>query len=677
MALDLIKSYLVGIGFNVDNNSLKNAQDSINSVGSKIKGFSENSNKGFSETSGSLKDLFSILNSGGTLGKLFPELEAPFKELLVKVALLKKLFKDINDTKINKKEVKVEEKSVKDKPLKPKNKDNPASNNVKVDKEVLPLNKKEVKVKEKLVDDKPPKPKNTDNHISKEKQDKEENTPVPSKKVNVKKAVPPTNKKNVKSEEKLVDDKPIKPSKDKLNSSQQVKENIKNETSELVNKASYLSEGLGNLKNTAKTLLSQGGGALKSFASSALGPIALVTTAISGTILAIKKLGSSLNDLANQDIHYEKLSRQLWTTKETAKEIDSALKSTGATMEDLWLSPTLLKQFNQLRKDSSRLKLPSEFQDNIKVVQGLGLEFKRLKQLASLLFQWIGNYIMKYLSDPLADAKDKMHSFNEWLIQNIPKIAEVIGTIMGFVLKLLINLGKLIGFIWKLTAPIRYIFSLLKKLGNSIKNAPEGVKVAVKAIIGILVLMFAPFLILIALVDDFFTFLRGGKSVIGDFFSGFKKFGSNAISKIHEKLSTLKKSFKDGMSNLKQGWDEYWERASKRLDDIKEKAKGILKDIKEWGQGIWDKGKDFASKMGKKVVEFVGGEDTGNSVANAPKSYVTNNSKKSSINTSNSNNKISNENTINVYGKDANTTASAVDKRLKSISMRNQQGVIG
>lgn len=627
MVLDLIKEYLVGIGFKVDANSLDGAKTSIGEAESKIKEFNDNSNEGFSETGNSLKDLFSILNSSGNLSKLFPEMEAPLKDILVKVALLKKIFKDINNSKLEDKEVQVKEKIIEDETLETKGKDIISEKKVKVKEVVVPLN-----------DEKDIKPKKEDLTIKKESTLLKE-TP---------KAAP--KKENITKDETNVD--------------------------ELVNKSSMLSESLGNVKNTAKTLLTEGGGALKAFSASALGPIAIVTTAIVGTVLAVKKLVKSFNDLANKDIEAEKLSRQLWTTKETAKEIDSALKGVGATMEDLWLSPTLLKQFNQLRKDSASLRLPPEFKDNIKVVQGIGLEFKRLKQSVSLLFQWIGHYILKYLAGPLNEIRGGFKNFNDWLIQHIPQIAEVIGTIIGVLLRILLIIGKIIGFLWKLTSPIRGILNLFKKLSNAVRNAPEGVKTAVKAIVATLALIFAPIIVIIALVDDFFTFLRGGKSVIGDVFGFFGKIGGKALSKIKEKFGSLKEAFKDGMSAIKDGWNGYWERASENFDKIKEKAKNIWKDIKEWSKGIWDKGKEFASNIGKKVVEFVGGEDVGNSVAAAPKSYVTNNSNKSSVSTTTNDNKVSNKNVINVYGTDPNSTAKAVDKRLTGISTRNLQGVI-
>lgn len=47
MAVDLIKSYLIGIGFDVDSNSAKNAETSIQVTEEKIKKFNDNSKKGF------------------------------------------------------------------------------------------------------------------------------------------------------------------------------------------------------------------------------------------------------------------------------------------------------------------------------------------------------------------------------------------------------------------------------------------------------------------------------------------------------------------------------------------------------------------------------------------------------------------------------------------------------
>ncbi len=58
MAVDLIKSYLIGIGFDVDSNSSKDAETSIQITEEKIKKFNDNSKKGFSESGEAMKNLF-------------------------------------------------------------------------------------------------------------------------------------------------------------------------------------------------------------------------------------------------------------------------------------------------------------------------------------------------------------------------------------------------------------------------------------------------------------------------------------------------------------------------------------------------------------------------------------------------------------------------------------------
>lgn len=99
MALDLIKQYLVGIGFNVDANSLKTAQESMAQADQSIKKFNDDSNKGFSETSGSLKDLFNLFTSSPNLLKMIPGLGGPFKSLIRDISLAKKMSKEMTEIK--------------------------------------------------------------------------------------------------------------------------------------------------------------------------------------------------------------------------------------------------------------------------------------------------------------------------------------------------------------------------------------------------------------------------------------------------------------------------------------------------------------------------------------------------------------------------------------------------
>lgn len=586
MALDLIKQYLVGIGFNVDPNSLKTAQESMAQADQSIKKFNDDSNKGFSETSGSLKDLFNLFASSSTLVKSVA-LNGPFKGLIKDISLAKKIYKEMT----------------------------------------------EIKPKEDIA--KTPKSKNKVKDINKFKDSSSENAKDP-----------------VKVPDNLLD-----------------KLDIKGAKKNILDFTSNASKSLTDVSKTAGELLGKGGSAIKAFATTSVGAFALIGVAAIATIAGIKALVSTLKGLADDDIKFEKLSRQLWTTKENAREVGTALDTLDASMEDLWLSPTLLKQFKQLTGDLKNMKLPDDFNKNIKVVQGLGLELKRIKQMVGQFFKLIGSYVLKYIAGPIDEIRGKAHGMNDWLVQNLPKIAKVIGTIIGVLLRIIMIIGKILGILWKLTTPIRYIFKLIEKLGDTFSKMPEPVKKAIKIISAVLMTILSPILLIIGLIEDIMTYFRGGKSVVGTFIDKIASKSETAGKIIKRIITTIKAILTGGLSLVP--WDRYWNRAKETFEKIKDKAKETWDKVKEWSKGKLDKAKEFIQGAKGKVSGF--NNSTNN---NLTASYVTTNRSTSNNTTSNSNNNVTNNNNINVYGSsDSKSTANAVSNNLTGISTRNLQGV--
>lgn len=741
MGIDLIKSYLVGIGFRIDSSSFEQANSSMDGTKKKVEEFNKNSKKGFSETGNSLKGLFSLLDSK-TLKNLFPWLDE-FKELSnLKSIEIDKLFPGINELK----DLPTHLKSVKESDLFPG-----IDSALKKGAEYLRLFEQAqdklkpgitMKESEKAVDE--------FNEASKkgfsESKKSFSDLIAIMDSLSLKDAFPELDKslkkgsKYIEMFRKAKEGLSESASKSESNKTANSKGNSENKTSEksgvkseidgykelfkflkgfkektlgINDKFSATAElatkKIGGLKNGIGGLIKKGGPALKGFSITAIASIAAIVAVVLALIVAIKKVGEYLNKLANEDIEYEKLSRQLWTTKDTAKEVSQALDLLGASMEDLWLSPTLLKQFNQLRQDSSQLRLPPEFSENLKLVQGLGLEFKRFQQLLSMLFQWIGHYILEYLAGPLAEVKGDMGDLNGWLIQNIPKVAKVIGTLIGGFLRLVFVVGKVIWMFWKVISPVFKFLKLIGSVFDIIDKAPDRVKKTANLIVGYIIAMTAPFLLVIAVIDDFLTYLRGGESVIGDIIDGFSGDGSEAIDKIKQKFELLKivfglgisffrdkwqsfggegsdsiggilegfyelkETFADGMSYITGEWDDYWERASEALDKIEDKAREVWGKVREWSKNKLDEGKEFFGEFGEKVVSFA--DDYGNGSRGVEsKSYLTNSSN-TSHNTTNSNS-VSNANTINVYGTEAESTSRAIDRRLQGITVRNMQGVL-
>lgn len=597
MALDLIKQYLVGIGFNVDESSLQNAESAINDAGSTLDKFAKNSSEGFSEAGSSLKDLFKLFgDTNGAIGKLFPNLRGPFKGIIKDIGTITKLYSNLKSHMREANNLQTESNS--------NNTEKQNSNTNHNSKEII-----------------------SNTNFFRETNENINNTG------------------------------------DRVNNLRNIFNMFSSESN---NGITSLVKSLGGLKTT-------GGGAITGFSIATIASFALIITATIAVIKAISKVTSYLNDLANHDIGYEKLSRQLWTTKENAKEIDMSLKTLGASMQDLWLSPTLLKQFNQLRQDSKDLKLPPEFNKNLKIVQDISFEFKRFKQMLSMFFQWIGNYILKYCAGPLNEIKNSARGFNDWLKDSIPGIAKAIGTVIGVLLRIILIIGKIIAVVIKLTTPIFYVFKLIGKLGDLFDKLPEPIKRAIKIIISTILMILSPILLVIGVIDDLMTYFRGGKSVIGSALDKIKDKCKNAGSIIKGIITAIKAILTGGLSLLP--WDKYWDKAKETFEKIKDKAKETWDKVKGWASNKVDDAKEFISDAGDKVRSFVSGEDK----SSVSESYVTSNNSNvsnSTTETKNSHNTVSNSNVINVYGgNDSKSTANAVNKNITGITNRSLQGV--
>lgn len=641
MSLDLIKSFLVGIGIDLDESSLNKATQGIDGIERKVRDFNDSSSEGFSETSGSLNDLFSLLASTNTIGGLFPGLKGPLKNILLDVKKIKDFYDGLSDSKKDTHQSVSEEivektssvETVKDKITETiKNTVNENIENIKnITTEVVET--KEIvidKIKEFITDVQNENTTNTSNidikNVLNEKV-KNINEQFIEKKEIVKEKIKETIKDFTtnKTENKVVETEIIKPKKfvkDNVKTLKKVApkvENVKGVSGGMKAIGSATADTtakVSGLKGSLGSLLGEGGGALKLFATGSVASLALIAAAvvaiiasIAALIVALKKLYSYLDDLANKDIGYEKLSRILWTTKQTAKEVSQALDILGASMEDLWLSPTLLKQFNQLRKDASQIRIPPEFQENLKLIQGLGLEFKRFKQLLALLFEWIGHYILDALKGPLGEFKGDMQDINAWFMENIPKIAKVIGTATGHFLKFLIATAKVHATMVKFMSPIWKVLKLSIDIGRKIDELPDKTKKAARVILTALLLAFSPLLLVMALIDDVLTYFRGGESVIGDVIDYLSIKFESFIDKITDKFGFLIKAM-NLISGTKDSWDEYREGAEENVSligfafsKLKEKiGKGLNPNSREMSEYSESSGKDI-KEIERQMIE--------------------------------------------------------------------------
>lgn len=255
-------------------------------------------------------------------------------------------------------------------------------------------------------------------------------------------------------------------------------------------------------------------------------------TAVAGfvatTALGLLKFSSNL---ARADDELNKFARSMGLPKEEAYKVKSALDVMGKSIEEVALSPVLMKQFAELKANAADFKLP-DVSDALKPFREMGTEFLKIKQTATNALQWVGFYFLKYVQKPMDDIKKLFSGFNETIKKNIPEWGANIGKALSW----LVQLGGTI------IRGAGILFTAIKRIFDII---PGNVKI-VMAVLGALFAfikmsplgrMITLITIALLLLDDFFTYLDGGESLLEpvwetltSFFSGFEESGRDALS---------------------------------------------------------------------------------------------------------------------------------------------------
>ncbi|MDP4085763.1 MAG: hypothetical protein Q8934_14250 [Bacillota bacterium] len=259
------------------------------------------------------------------------------------------------------------------------------------------------------------------------------------------------------------------------------------------------------IDSAGESLAKLAGGTVKQFAIAGVAVTSFFTTAIVG-------MAKFLNGLGNAQIQYEMLARQLWTTKENAEAFDTTLKAMGTNLQQLYLSPTLMQQFQQLHSQAFQMMPPAEFQQQMQFIQSITFEFKRMKLEGTYALQWIGYYFIKYMAGPITSIQMTLHGINDTIIKKMPYWTKVVAEVMSWfgqfgvtavesikgIAQEFNNIGD------KIPQNIKLIGLAIAALGVIASTGPIG-----KIILGITAIGLA--------VNDFLTYIHGGKSEWGSF----------------------------------------------------------------------------------------------------------------------------------------------------------------
>lgn len=263
---------------------------------------------------------------------------------------------------------------------------------------------------------------------------------------------------------------------------------------------------------------------------------AKAATLMIGSIVGITKASWELvESVANADLKTETLARKLWTTEENARSLASSLDALDMSYEDLFF--TTEEQYNrflQLNALGKTLEAPAELDETLRKVRDIQFEFSKMRMIAQYGTRWVVYFLGQYLGGDIDTLHSKLQSLNDWFIENMPKIADKIAYAMSIAIRF-----------------FKALFELIKTLGSVAVDVFErmgssGVK-AIGAIAGAFAILksgpvgwfLAALALIVLLLDDFFTWKRGGISYFD--WSGF----ADVFEAMGDKLGDASEKFGD------------------------------------------------------------------------------------------------------------------------------------
>jgi len=366
--------------------------------------------------------------------------------------------------------------------------------------------------------------------------------------------------------------------------------------------------------NQMKTTLDQTSGVVSSATSGWAKNFVAASTIISTALASVSaSIAGVMTAAAKQDLAMEKYARSMLVSKQAALEMKTAMDALGESVQNIQLTPELMERYRALVADGRNMKVGGDYEGTMRNFRDLIFEFTRLKQEASYALQWVGYYLMKHLSKPLADAKATFKSFNDNLIKSMPVWTERVARALIYIL----NVGK-------------HFLDLLKTIGKTIYAMwdafPRGVKIATAALAGFFMLLRASPLgrmvalvgSLLLMVDDYFGHMEGKQAALGtawDKLNTYMDIAKQKLSEWGEKLVPVWDRFvryletaKDGVITLSGEFAEWMQEVqqSKEVNEFVAVIKGLGSAFYDLGSGIVE----IVTAAFKDLLESFKGHDT-------------------------------------------------------------------
>ena len=301
-----------------------------------------------------------------------------------------------------------------------------------------------------------------------------------------------------------------------------------------------------------------------------VGALAAVTTVLVKTSLSLDKTSQQ----------YEAMAKKAKKTTEEIRAQETALKILGKTMDEVKADKQLKKQYDELVRLGKQMEMPGTG-EGLTALREMVKTVNELRVVATYAMQWINFHMLNRIAAPLRELRKGLEKFKNTIKSNMPSWTKKVGDFLGNILRLattaLQGFGDLLGLFNRIPQSVKNIGAVLASVFTLSKMGGLGL-----LIIGLTSLLL--------LLDDFYTYQRGGKSAFEDLWKSLEGLeDGDKFDKILEFFSNL--------ADLGAGY------VKKLLDDLKNALNNI-----DW-KGV---GKDIASaftKLFNFIISIIKGEN--------------------------------------------------------------------
>lgn len=235
----------------------------------------------------------------------------------------------------------------------------------------------------------------------------------------------------------------------------------------------------------------------------AAAPLALATA-----IAAIGKAAlETVRSVAKADMEYQKLAKDMWITKDSAKSLKVAMDTMGVSMDDIAWIPELREQFFRLREEMQKFATPADAEGQLRYIREIGYDIQALFVRLKMFKEWLAYHLIKYLKPYIDEFKKFIKYLSDMLGTDMPEKARKIARAISMILSVAIQTIRAFGL------AIRKVYDFIGSLPDNVKKWG-----AAFAAVGSIILagpfgrLLAGLSVAMLLIEDFLGYMNGWNS---------------------------------------------------------------------------------------------------------------------------------------------------------------------